>query len=175
MKKPVIVLFALGALFAHAQEKVPLYRLLCRSGEHFYTVSVPERTKAESEACKAEGEVGMVYTSQAAGTIPVYRLVSTGKIGGHFLTASSAERAEVIKRFNYKPEGIAFYLFSKQKPGTIAMYRLLDPHTEDHFYTANAAERDEAEQKDGFKAEGVLGYVWPTAPEKVAKRIVRPH
>jgi uncharacterized protein DUF5648 len=175
MKKPVIVLFALSAILAQAQEKVPLYRLVCRSGEHFYTVSAPERTKVESEGCKAEGEIGMVYTSQAPGTIPVYRLVSTGKVGGHFLTASSAERAEVIKRFHYKPEGIAFYLFPKQQPGTAAMYRLFDPHTEDHFYTSNPSERDEAKQKDGFKTEGVLGYVGSSAPEKVAKRIVRPH
>ena len=175
MNKSLVVLFALSALFARAQEKVPLYRLVCRSGEHFYTASAPERTKAESEGCKAEGELGLVYTSQAPGSIPVYRLVSTGKVGGHFLTSTSAERAEVIKRFHYRPEGIAFYLLPTQQPGTIAMYRLFDPRSEDHFYTANAAEREEAKQKDGFKTEGILGYLWPTAPEKEAKRTVRPH
>jgi hypothetical protein len=105
--------------------------------------------------------------------IPVYRLESTGKVGGHFLTASSAEREQTIKRFHYRPEGIAFYILAKQAPGTEPMYRMFDPHTEDHFYTASTAEEKEAKQRDGFKTEGVLGYVWPSAPEKVAKRAGR--
>ena len=162
--------FLLVTSFAHAQKKVPLYRMVCRSGEHFYTTSAPERTKAERDGCRTEGEVGLVSSTQAPGLVPVYRLVSTGKVGGHFLTTSSTEREEVIKRLHYKPEGTAFYLIAKQAPGTEPLYRMLDPHTEDHFYTASAAEEREAKERDGFKTEGVLGYVWPTTPEKQAKR-----
>ena len=172
----VSIVSVLGSLlvistFAYGQNNVPLLRLVCRSGEHFYTTSAPERAKAERDGCKSEGEIGLVSSTQAPGLVPVYRLVSSGKTGGHFLTASSAERQEVIKRLHYKPEGIAFYIAAKQAAGTEPLYRMLDHHTEDHFYTASAAEEREAKERDGFKTEGVVGYVWPTTPEKQAKRM----
>lgn len=44
--------------------------------------------------------------------------------------------------------------------GSIPVYRLYEPGTNNHFYTTNSAERDSAISNLGYQNEGVAGYVW---------------
>lgn len=153
--------------------RVPLYRLASRTtGDHLYTTSAPERNQAEKQGYVSEGEVGNVFASPTPGTVPLYRLLSTQKGGGHFMTTSAAERDNAVSKLHYRPEGVSAYVSPKQAPGSIPLYRLMNPRNGDHFYTATPAEREEVIRKDGFHDEGIAGYIWPSPPENLAKRII---
>src|SRR5438270_1732047 len=70
-------------------QKEPLYRLTS-SNDRLYTTSSAEMGKAKGFGYNFEGIAGYVATSQAAGTVPLFRLVkSTNGKNEHFYTASS--------------------------------------------------------------------------------------
>ncbi|MCK2055322.1 Ig-like domain-containing protein [Methylobacterium sp. 37f] len=83
-----------------------------KTGGHFFTTSEGERDEviATNRDYKLEGIGFYDFTAdQGAATEEVYRFFNT-KTGGHFFTASEAERDQVIATNQaYKFEGIAFY------------------------------------------------------------------
>jgi hypothetical protein len=83
-----------------------------KTGGHFFTTSEAERDEvlATNLDYRLEG-VGFYdfVADQGASTEEVYRFFNT-KTGGHFFTASEAERDQVIAtNQDYRLEGIAFY------------------------------------------------------------------
>ncbi|MCR5583147.1 MAG: carbohydrate-binding domain-containing protein, partial [Eggerthellaceae bacterium] len=74
--------------------------------------------------------------SSATSTVAMYRLYNPNS-GEHFYTASTTERANLVK-LGWKAEGIGW-----QAPQSgNAVYRLYNPNGGDHHYTASASERD---------------------------------
>jgi hypothetical protein len=110
------------------------------TGDHFYTTARTERDGAIAlYGYIDEGIACYVYSSQAAGTTPLYRLLNPNN-GDHFYTTSAVERDGAVANLGYTDEGIACYVFGFQATGTTPLYRLLNPHNGDHFYTTSEAE-----------------------------------
>lgn len=89
----------------------------------------------------------------------IYRFYNA-TTGAHFFTSSAAERDGVIAgnpSFNY--EGVAFYGYGSQVPGSSPVFRFYNTRTGRHFFTITVAERDAvlATMPD-YRAEGVGWY-----------------
>jgi len=97
---------------------VPVYRFWSKiTGAHFFTISVAEKNKIETQlayAWASEGPVFYAYPegSQPAGTSPVYRFWSAAA-GCHFFTMSTTERDKLKTTYAYRwsDEGIAWYAY----------------------------------------------------------------
>ncbi len=57
-------------------------------------------------------------------------------------------------------EGVAGYVYDRERRGTVPFYRLWSPKNTDHFYTTNKHERDYAIAHYGYVDEGVAGWVY---------------
>jgi hypothetical protein len=77
----------------------------------------------------------------------------------HFYTIDADEKEKVIFNLQYKDEGIACYVFSKQVRGTVPLYRAYNNSAKDHLYTTAKSEMDVIVRKNGYKDEGVACYV----------------
>jgi hypothetical protein len=130
------------------------------TGDHFYTTSATERDGAIAvHGYIDEGIACYVYSSQASGTIPLYRLFNPHN-GDHFYTTSVTERDGAVANFGYTNEGIACYVFGSPASGTTPLYRLFNPHNGDHFYTTSVTERDGAVANFGYTNEGIACYAF---------------
>jgi len=166
------ILFGIAALTITSSlvsaQSLPLYRLRSNKGEHLYTTSTAERDRAISaDGYRLEGVICYLWTKQATGTDPLYRLYK-GSNGtpDHFYTADPAEKQKAETRDGYKVEGVTGYIAKTQLPGTVPLYRLFSVHGGEHFYTVDEKERQFAETHDGFKDEGIAGYVMPPGAGK---------
>jgi len=129
--------------------------------DHFYTTNAYERDYAMTNyGYQSQGVAAYIYSFQAAGTTPLYRLL--GVDGRHFYTIYSGERDNAIAVYHYTSEGVAGYVYSYQAPGTTALYRLADgPYGgTEHLYTTDAGTRDYDIERYGFVSEGVAAYVY---------------
>ena len=67
---------------------------------HFYTADPAERDKIVSQWSRDwtyEGERYTAFTTQVAGTVPLYRFWSN-QLRGHFYTADPSERDHVMRQ-----------------------------------------------------------------------------
>jgi kumamolisin len=143
---------------------VPLYRLT--SDHHFYTTSLSERDAAVAQyGFRAEGVAASVFSDQADGTTPLYRLANFSN-GDHFYTTSTEERDAAVAQYGYQSEGIACYVYASATTGTSPLYRLVNNASADHFYTLSDSERDAAVAQYGYQFESIACYV-PSTPEGV--------
>lgn len=147
--------------------QAPLYRLFnSRTGDHFYTTSVDERSNAvTSFGYRAENIELRLGTSTAGGLIPLYRLYNP-RIGDHFYTMTAVERDAAAAK-GYRMEGIAGYVQATATAGMFPLYRLWNGRIGDHLYTASEAERDFAVQRFGYQFERIEGYGFGPTREPV--------
>jgi peptidoglycan hydrolase-like amidase len=89
------------------------------------------------------------YSTQATGTVPIYRFYNPTS-GDHFYTTSNTAHT------GYNNEGIVFYLYSTQTNGTSPIYRFYNPTNGDHFYTFSNTPHY------GYNNEGVVFYAFNT-------------
>ncbi len=160
----------LEAVAAAAAGSVPVYRFWSEQYKaHFYTTSVEERDKVIRTWPKQwsyEGPRFNAYTSQVAGTVPVYRFWSEYK-KAHFYTTSAAERDDVQKRWPdiWAYEGIAYYAYPAEADtaGTLTVERFWSAGFHSHFYTAEAAEAQKVKTTwpDVWAPEGTRFRVLP--------------
>ncbi|MFJ4997289.1 DUF1524 domain-containing protein [Microbacterium sp. NPDC088619] len=115
---------------------------------HFFTADPAERDQIIArwpDVWTYEGQRYTAFTTQVAGTIPLYRFWSS-TYSGHFYTADPAERAAVSARWPniWKDEGVAYYVYPVDSPqaDTVPVARFWSNSAAHHFYTADAAERD---------------------------------
>ena len=59
----------------------------------------------------------------------------------------------------FRSEGIAGYVFTSNEPGTVPLYRWVNPRRGDHFYTTSDKEPD----RKTYQSEGIACYVLPKA------------
>jgi subtilisin family serine protease len=117
------------------------------AGVHFYTASEAERDTIinnlpnyayEGASFESVGEA----TDPLTGAKPVYRFFNNST-GAHLYTISEAERESIANNLsNYSFEGIAYYGFEAEQPGSTPLYRFYNPNLGVHFYTPNPVERD---------------------------------
>ena len=141
---------------AIAGAKVPMYRAVNTqtNGGHSYSVNSGELSGPNM---KLEGPAGYVMSSQAPGTLPLYRLVNAN--GDNWLTADAGEKANALSS-GYRDGGIIGYIATSQAPGTEAFYRMATSNGGIHFYTASPGERTQVLGQGGWSDQGVLGYIW---------------
>ena len=65
-------------------------------------------------------------------TVPLYRL--RGRRDDLYTTVPDGEGSV---RLGYRPQGIACFLHGGPRPGTVPLYRFVDPRTGQHFYTVH--------------------------------------
>jgi hypothetical protein len=71
-------------------------------------------------------------------------------------TTSAGEFAALSQSSSgFAYDGVAFYAFSKQQPGTAAIHRFYSNSASDHLYTANY---EEGANASGYRYEGVAWY-----------------
>jgi hypothetical protein len=112
---------------------------------HFYTISEADKDYVIAtwpDVWTYEGPVFYAYTTQAPGTLPVYRFWSDTFLG-HFYTISEAEKDYVIATWPdvWTYEGPVFYAYTTQAPGTLPVYRFWSDTFLGHFYTISEIEK----------------------------------
>lgn len=126
----------------------PVYRL-CNpnSGEHFYTISVSEKSNLIDLGWNYES-VG--WYAPTSGT-PIYRLYNSNG-GEHFYTANTSEINNLVS-LGWVVEGIGFYTDSSC---TVNVYRMYNPSmvSNNHLFTANIGEVNNL-VSSGWNNEGV--------------------
>ncbi len=116
------------------------------AGVHFYTASQAERDTIinnlpnyvyEGASFESVGKA----IDPLTGAKPVYRFFNNST-GAHLYTISEAERESIANNLsNYSFEGIAYYGFEAEQPGSTPLYRFYNPNLGVHFYTPNPVER----------------------------------
>ena len=135
--------------YAAAVEPVPVYRFWSPVYQaHFFTTDVAERDAINarwSNIWTYEGPRYTAFSTQVAGTIPLYRFWSA-RLNGHFYTADVSERDAVIARWpdTWSYEGVAYYVYpnTTSAPDTVPVARFWSSVSQHHFYTASVTERD---------------------------------
>lgn len=128
---------------------VPVYRFWSPTFQgHFYTADPVEREKIIAQWGRDwsyEGQRYSAYSTQVAGTVPLYRFWSSA-FKGHFFTADEAEKDFVRANWpdTWSYEGIAYYVYpsGSAEPDTAPVYRFWGAGVSHHFYTASNIERD---------------------------------
>jgi hypothetical protein len=117
---------------------------------HFFTISTAERDSIiatyPASTWTYEGEMFRAFTTQVAGTVPLYRFWSP-RMNGHFYTTSAAEKAHVEQVYDsstWTYEMVAYYVYPVDTAvaNTTTVARFWSPTYQHHFYTASASERD---------------------------------
>lgn len=129
-------------------------------GDHFYTISEPERDSALARSgYRFEGIACYVAASPTQGSIPLFRLFNHDN-GDHFYTTSAPERNRAVASAGYQNEGVACYVRGSSGNQAVPFYRLYNGDSGDHFYTTSKTEADSAAANDDYQAEGVACYVF---------------
>jgi hypothetical protein len=101
------------------------------------------------------------------------RQLDTAPGGRYFYTTNLAE-AEAAPNFGLtmpSPRPLA-YIFKKEAPDTVAMYRLKEKATGDWLESTSASEIQSLVASGNFEVEGISGYLY-TSPEYGAELLVR--
>ncbi|MBC7517640.1 MAG: hypothetical protein H7248_01950 [Microbacteriaceae bacterium] len=132
----------------------PVYRFWSATfSSHFYTISTVERDAVIARypgIWAYEGPVYQAFTTQVAGSVPLYRFWSD-TLKGHFYTADEAEKNQVIARWPgiWHYEAVAYYVYplDTTEPNTETVARFWSPVFHHHFYSANPAEIDQVKTR----------------------------
>lgn len=140
--------FLLGAHSVHAATPSNVYRFWSDTKQgHFFTASEDEKNHViatyPQDVWKYEGVAFQVFTTKEKGTIPVYRFWSDEK-QSHFYTASEEEKNQIIANYPeriWRFEGVAWYAYATEQPGSAPIYRFWSDEKQHHFFTFSPAER----------------------------------
>lgn len=102
-------------------------------------------------------ELHIAVPTSATEPIPAYRFFCDW--GDHFYTSSTRERDAVEQNLPCTYEGVAWYAYANEEPGTSPVYRLWCPWW-DHFYTASEAEKNYAISYPACTYERVAWYAY---------------
>ena len=141
--------------------KVPLYRLYAPTfPDHFYTTNAAERDACAAYGYILESTAAQILASPSPEgcSVPFFRIYRNKE---HFYTTDVREKERVVGWAGTRDEGIAGYVYAERCVGTVPLYRLYNPESDDHFYTTSAPERETCVQSGQWNDEGVACYVYP--------------
>lgn len=132
---------------APSTQPEPIYRFFGTAKQtHFFTASQSERNGVLAvqpvDWYHYEGIGFYAYSTQVAGTEPVYRFFQLNSVGSHFYTANQAEYQNLVSNESsqWQYEGIAFYAYPPNTVGDNQVCRFVNLQNGSHFYTADANE-----------------------------------
>ncbi|KZP11409.1 hypothetical protein FIBSPDRAFT_871341 [Athelia psychrophila] len=141
-----------------AADAVTLFRLW-NGKDHFYTASEAENNSvAAGPGYHSEPNAARIFSSQKAGTVPLFRLYCHVS-GDHLYTTSNGERNALIANGEWNDEGQAGFVYADQASGTVPLYRLCSGGG-DHFYTTDEVEHVAAVTDCHYTLEGISCYVY---------------
>lgn len=129
-------------------------------------VSSATSNAVSSGRCPVSGAVSGPSIGPRSEQDPLYRMYNGGN-RHHFYTTNKNEMLNTQRSYGYKLESIEGYVWRIQKPGTVALYRSVQPTTHDYFYTNNA-NTNAAAKAYGYQSQGVIGYVYAKKQAKTA-------
>ncbi|NLN01941.1 MAG: hypothetical protein GX174_08585, partial [Lentisphaerae bacterium] len=140
------------------------------SGDKQVTVTASANTGTSDRnatvTVTGDGLSRTVTVSQPGDSLrPVYRFWSP-VFSAHFYTISEREKDKVVNTLSqyWDYEGIAYYAYKTQVPGTVPLYRFWSPVFSGHFFTTSERERDKVINTlaQYWDYEGVAYYVYPS-------------
>ena len=170
-------------------DTLPVYRLVSSAiKDHFYTIDDAERCEGDfwrfeedawwvpttpasaitpaQDVCALNDSEGDSNTNTGDTPMPVYRFWNSAA-GDHFYTIDPAKRQELINASQWADEGIAFYAFSEQKPGTAPVYYFEFTNDGNHYYTmdpeASAWLKNAARSRSDIVDLGTAFYAYSSA------------
>lgn len=157
------------AMLMEISGKTPVYRFWSNQNRHhFYTASEEEKnlviTNYTDNEWLYEGIAYYAFLLQITNTAPVYRFWSPQN-KSHFYTISEEEKNLVIANYTDNEwfyEGITYFAYPAQQPGTTPIHRFWSPQNRSHFYTASENEKDLTITNytdDEWTYEGIACYV----------------
>jgi hypothetical protein len=134
---------------------------------HFYTISIIEKNAVIDNYPDDWSFEGVAFnanqTKLQTSNKPVYRFWSDEYMH-HFYTISETEKDEIVANWSdiWDYEGIAYYAFTSNQPGTTALHRFWSDTYMGHFYTTSETEKDQiiANWPDIWDYEGKAFYVY---------------
>jgi glycogen debranching enzyme len=105
-------------------------------------------------------------SNPVAAASPVYRFYNAAS-GSHFYTISAGERDWIGQNLHVMhDEGVAYYAFTTNEPGTSPVHRFYNTVSGSHFYTVSAGEKDWiAQNLPELHYEGIAYYAQPPASQ----------
>jgi len=146
---------------------VSIYRFFNKiKGNHFYTKNATEKNNIITTLSNEWNYEGVAYKaydySVSANILPLYRFWNK-KTGFHFYTQNEGEKNNLINNLSdtWNYEGVAYYAYSTNQPGSIPLYRFFNKIKGNHFYTKNATEKNNiiATLSNEWNYEGEAWYV----------------
>jgi len=140
-----LVLFLMSIVEVNeCSASMPVYRFYNDAMKtHFYTIDENEKTELQADAgingWVYEGVAWNAYATQAAGTLPVYRLYSDG-LKTHLYTMDENEKNILMAGTIWKYEGVAYYAYPNPSGYPVPVhpvYRLYSDGLKRHLYTAD--------------------------------------
>lgn len=135
---------------------------------HFFTINTTERDNIIATYSPSdwtyEGVAYDSYEGSGANRVPIYRFWSSQN-SHHFYTSSETEKDAAIANYSdaeWLFEGIAYYVYQSEQPGTIPVYRFWSNQNRVHFYTSNGTEADNIINNytdEEWRLEGVSWHV----------------
>lgn len=144
---------------------VALYRLYNKKTQaRFYTIDEAEKNKFLAQYAgisETEKPAGYVYAKPYPETVPFYRLHNKNN-QDYFYTVSETERNKLLVGYSdiFIDDGIAAYVYNKQQPSTVPLYRLYNTKNNCHFYTINEPEMAQFLSTKDWSVEGIVCYVY---------------
>jgi hypothetical protein len=134
------------------------------TGEHLYTTDTNEYAVLGTMGWAKEGKAYRMFKDagsfdESNFIVPVYRLYHAGILQHHW--TASANEASTLASLDWDYEGIAGYMLSTQKSGTVPLYRLMLAQPPLHLWTTDENEKTVLSTQRGWAYEGILGYVIP--------------
>jgi Putative metal-binding motif/Repeat of unknown function (DUF5648) len=146
---------------AQANDPVPLLELVAPSGTgRLYTLSRSEAAKAVSEYGMRlqPARTGYLRARPFADSVALYRL--NAKDGPWLVTASAAERDNLVASGRFVYEGIIGYSHRVAQPGTARLWRYSKPGEWRVAFDSRGPELVKA----GYQVDGSLGYAHVSPP-----------
>jgi hypothetical protein len=129
----------------------------CRQGVHRASGNghIFTTVLSEAQGSPYNLESQNYFRTYAAPGVGLVEVFLCQKSGGKYLlsTSSDCEGLGSIVRSSG-------YWAAEQECGSVPLYRLYHPPSNNHFYTIAPGERDNATTNLGYQSQGITGYVW---------------
>lgn len=110
-----------------------------------------------SGAASVRAQTIFDFGEKRGDTAALYRLFDE-RTGDHLYTPTCREKNRLAREGSYKYEGVAAYVATSERRGSVPLYRLqLDGGK--HFYTTDQTEANTLAQTAGNRLEGIIGYL----------------